>query len=68
MQDVYDAVVGSESKDVYLDGMDENFNEWRRLYGAEWAKYYNLRVITQLAPLRLIVISMRHSLLMFLGT
>lgn len=48
VQDVYDAVVGSGSKDVYLEGMDKDFMEWRLRHGAEWARYYNLRVIVLL--------------------
>ena len=45
-QDVFDMVKGEDDGEgqLYIEGMDEAFMEWRRSHGAEWARYYGLRV------------------------
>ncbi len=45
-QDVFDMVKGEDDGEgqLYIEGMDEAFMEWRRFHGAEWARYYGLRV------------------------
>ena len=44
-QEVYDMVKGQAGEDdVYVEGADPAFLDWRAQHGEEWARYYGLRV------------------------
>ena len=45
MQEVFDSLKGSDMGDeLYVEGMDDAFLEWRAQHGQEWARYYGLTV------------------------
>lgn len=42
---MYDSLRGEGSGDeLYVEGMDDAFLEWRAQHGQEWARYYGLTV------------------------
>ena len=44
-QEVYDSLKGADTGDeLYVEGMDDAFMEWRAQHGQEWARYYGLTV------------------------
>ena len=44
-QEVYDSLKGADMGDeLYVEGMDDAFLEWRAQHGQEWARYYGLTV------------------------
>ena len=45
LQEVYDSLKGGGLGDeLYVEGMDDAFLEWRAQHGQEWARYYGLAV------------------------
>ena len=45
LQEVYDLVKGQVAGDeLYVEGLDDAFLDWRAQHGEEWARYYGLRV------------------------
>ena len=45
LQEVYDSLKGADLGDeLYVEGMDDAFLEWRAQHGQEWARYYGLTV------------------------
>ncbi|CAL5227856.1 g10890 [Coccomyxa viridis] len=43
IQEVFDSLKGSDMGDeLYVEGMDDAFLEWRAQHGQEWARYYGL--------------------------
>ena len=44
-QEVYDLVKGQvQGDELYVEGLDDAFLDWRAQHGEEWARYYGLRV------------------------
>ena len=42
---MYDSLKGADLGDeLYVEGMDDAFLEWRAQHGQEWARYYGLTV------------------------
>ena len=53
VQEVYDSLKGADMGDeLYVDGMDDAFLEWRAQHGQEWARYYGLTVRHRLSGLQ----------------
>lgn len=53
MQEVYDSLKGADMGDeLYVEGMDDAFLEWRAQHGQEWARYYGLTVSRPLPGLQ----------------
>ncbi|BDA46052.1 hypothetical protein COCOBI_08-1440 [Coccomyxa sp. Obi] len=64
-KDVFDMVKGEDDGEgqLYIEGMDEAFMEWRRSHGAEWARYYGLRELpSSRAQVDMITRSMQNAL------
>ena len=52
VQEVYDSLKGADMGDeLYVEGMDDAFLEWRAQHGQEWARYYGLTVSWPLSGL-----------------
>ena len=43
---MYDLVKGQvQGDELYVEGLDDAFLDWRAQHGEEWARYYGLRVL-----------------------